>query len=227
MEYVEILRARRILTWYTAILIAGLVITAISFYAGHGHNDNHGNAAVRACWRRARRSARSSSPRSSLPGLSAEAANTTALIWTRPAPRDEVAARFVGIDVAAILIGYVILLVTMLAGVAILGALPIVTFDSAAVLRSASLGLGAAVMWYAVISAAASRLPGRGALHRRVGVGRVPDPRGAVSREQLPHLAARRDLRAQLLEPDGVAGRHDAARQLVGHPAQRVGARTR
>ena len=40
MEYVEILRAKRILTWYTGILIVGLIIEAISFYASHSHNHN-------------------------------------------------------------------------------------------------------------------------------------------------------------------------------------------
>ena len=58
-------------------------------------------------------------------------------------------ARFVGIDVAAIVIGYVILLAAMVTGVAILGALPIITFDPAAVLRSFSLAMGGALMWYA------------------------------------------------------------------------------
>ncbi|HEY6235600.1 MAG TPA: hypothetical protein VIW69_10910, partial [Candidatus Elarobacter sp.] len=163
MEYVEILRARRILIWYTAILVAGLVITAISFYAGHGHNGNHGNLPFSMLASGAGIGALLIATLVA-PGLSAEAANTTALIWTRPAPRDEVAARFFGIDVAAILIGYVILLLAMVTGVAILGALPIITFDPPEILRSVSLAIGGALMWYAVISVAAARLPGRGAL---------------------------------------------------------------
>jgi hypothetical protein len=39
-----------------------------------------------------------------------------------------------------------------------------VTFDPAAIVRTLLLGFGGALMWYAVISVAASRLPGRGPL---------------------------------------------------------------
>ena len=163
MEYVEILRARRILTWYTGLLVAGLVITAISFYASHGHNENNGTLPFGMLAAGAGIGALIIATLVA-PGLSAEAANTTALIWTRPAPRDAIAARFIGIDVAAILIGYVILLVATVVGIAILGGLPVLTFEPDRILRSVSLALGAAVMWYAVISVAAARLPGRGPL---------------------------------------------------------------
>jgi hypothetical protein len=163
MEYVEILRARRILTWYTALLIVGLIIEALSFYLSHGHNENNGTlefsslagAAVIAPLIIATLLA---------PGLSAEAANTTALIWTRPAPRDAIASRFIGVDAVTILIAYVIMLVAMIVGIAEIGGLPIVTFDSAQIVRNVLLGLGGALMWYAVISVAAARLPGRGPL---------------------------------------------------------------
>ena len=163
MEYVEILRARRILTWYTGLLIAGLIIEAISYYAGHGHNQNDGTvefavlagggslAAVIIATLLA-------------PGLSAEAGNTTALIWTRPAPRDAIASRFIGVDVVTIVIAYVIMLVALIVGIAIVGGLSVLTFEPAAILRNALLAIGAALMWYAVISVAAARLPGRGPL---------------------------------------------------------------
>jgi hypothetical protein len=163
MEYVEILRARRILTWYTAILVVGLVITAISFYASHGHNENSGTLPFNMLAAGAGIGALIIATFVG-PGLSAEAANTTALIWTRPAPRDAIAARFVVVDVATILLGYAILIVAMLVGIAILGGLPMLTFDPAATLRAVLLAVGAALLWYAVISLAAARLPGRGAL---------------------------------------------------------------
>ncbi|HEV2740471.1 MAG TPA: hypothetical protein VGU66_18065 [Candidatus Elarobacter sp.] len=185
MEYVEILRTRRILIWYTAIIVAGLVITAISFYAGHGHNGNSGNLPFSMLAAGAGIGALLIATLVA-PGLSAEAANTTALIWTRPAPRDEVAARFVGIDVAAIVIGYVILLVAMVTGVAILGAFPIITFDAPAVLRSASLAVGGALMWYAVISVAAARLPGRGALIAGLAWGVFPILAGLYHAHSFP-----------------------------------------
>jgi hypothetical protein len=37
MQYVEMLRARRVLTWYCGILLAVFVIVALSFYSGHSH----------------------------------------------------------------------------------------------------------------------------------------------------------------------------------------------
>jgi len=163
VEYVEILRARRALTWYTGLLIAGLVIEAISFYAGHGHNQNNGtlefaNLAGAASF------AALIIATLLAPGLSAEASHTAALIWTRPAPRDAIAARFVGVDVTAILIAYVIMLVAMIVGIAVVGGLPVLTFDPPLILREVMLGLGGTMMWYAAISVAASRLPGRAPL---------------------------------------------------------------
>ncbi|MDP9106271.1 MAG: hypothetical protein M3N49_10110, partial [Candidatus Eremiobacteraeota bacterium] len=131
MEYVEILRAKRILTWYTGVLIVGLIIEAISFYASHAHNEQNGNLPFNMLAAGAGIGALLIATLVA-PGLSSEAANTTALIWTRPAPRDAIAARFIGIDVAAILIGYAILLAAMIVGVAIVGGLPALTFDPAA-----------------------------------------------------------------------------------------------
>jgi hypothetical protein len=173
MEYVEILRAKRILIWYTGIIVAGLIIEAISFYAGHGHNSNGGTAPFSMFAAAAGFGALIIATLVA-PGLSAEAANTTALIWTRPAPRDALAGRFIGIDVAAILIGYVIMLVGMLVGIAIVGGLPAITFDPAPILRAVSLALGGALMWYAVISVAAARLPGRGPLFAGLAWGVFP-----------------------------------------------------
>ncbi|HEY6235155.1 MAG TPA: hypothetical protein VIW69_08670, partial [Candidatus Elarobacter sp.] len=83
MEYVQILRARRILTWYTGLLIAGLIIEAISYYASHGHNHNDGTVPFHMLAAGAGAAALIIATLVA-PGLSAEAANTTALIWTRP-----------------------------------------------------------------------------------------------------------------------------------------------
>ena len=163
MEYVQILRARRILTWYTGVLVAGLIIEAISFYTSHGHNQNDGTVGFNMLAAGAGAAALIIATLVA-PGLSAEAANTTALIWTRPTPRDAIAARFVGIDIAAILAGYVITLVAIMAGIAIVGGLSDVTYEPAAILRSVALAVGGALMWYAVISVVAARLPGRGPL---------------------------------------------------------------
>ncbi|HEY0381148.1 MAG TPA: hypothetical protein VGC72_03010 [Candidatus Elarobacter sp.] len=185
MEYVQILRARRILTWYTGFLVVGLVIEAISFYAGRGKNVQDGSlefsmlagGAVIAALIIATLTAS---------GLSAEASHTTALIWTRPAERDVIAARFVAVDVAAIALGYVIMLVAMVLGIAIIGGLPLVEFDGARTAREVLLGLGGAMMWYAVISVAASRLPGRGPLLAGLSWGLFPILAGLVFAHNFP-----------------------------------------
>jgi hypothetical protein len=163
MEYVEILRARRILTWYTGFIIAGLIIEAISFYAGHGKNEGNGTVAFASLAGGASVAALIIATLLA-PGLSAEAANTTALIWTRPAPREAIAARIIAVDAAAIAVAYVIMLIAMLVGIAIIGGFLQVTYDPPSIARTVLLGLGGSLMWYAVISVAASRLPGRGPL---------------------------------------------------------------
>ena len=163
MEYVEIQRARRILTWFVGLIIAGLIIEAISFYAGHGHNEGNGTVAFSSlaggAWIAALIVATLLAP-----GLSAEAANTTALIWTRPAPRDEIASRIIAVDVVAIVSAYAITLLAMIVGIAIVGEFPALTFNPPSILRAIVLGLGGTLMWYAMISVAAARLPGRGPL---------------------------------------------------------------
>jgi hypothetical protein len=173
MEYVQILRARRILTWYTGLLIAGLIIEAISFYASHGHNKNNGTVDFSMLAGGAGIAAMIIATLVA-PGLSAEAANTTALIWTRPAPRDAIGARFIGVDIAAILIGYVIMIVAVIAGIAIIGGLPALTFDAESTLESVCLAVGGALMWYAVISVTVARLPGRGPLFAGLAWGVFP-----------------------------------------------------
>ena len=185
MEYVEILRARRILTWYTGLIVAGLIIEAISYYAGHGHNEQSGNQSFHMLAAGAGVAALIIATLVA-PGLSAEAANTTALIWTRPAPRDAIAARFIAIDVAAILIGYAVTLVAMIIGVAIVGGLPVLTFDPAAILRSVCLATGGALMWYAVISVTAARLPGRGPLIAGLAWGVFPVLAGLAHAHNFP-----------------------------------------
>jgi hypothetical protein len=163
MEYVEILRAKRILTWLTGFLVAGLIIEVISFYANHGHVEGNGTVGFASLVGAAVIAALIVATLVGS-GLSAEAANTTALIWTRPAPRGEVAARYVAVDVAAIFAGYVIMIVAIVLGIAVIGGLPAITFDPARIVEMLLLAFGGALMWYAVISVVASRLPGRGPL---------------------------------------------------------------
>lgn len=163
MEYVEILRARRVLIIFGGLLVLGLVVEAITWHFSTGHNQSNGTerfsslvgvgafgAVIIATF--------------VVSGLNAEAAHTGALIWTRPASRDVIAWRFVAVDAAAIAIGYVMLLVAMIAGVAVVGALGSIVFDRPESARAFAIGLGGAFMWYGIVSLTAARLPGRGPL---------------------------------------------------------------
>jgi len=179
MEYVEILRARRVLFWFGAVLAAGLIITAVAWFFGHGHNQNEGTERFSSLVGVASFAAIIIATLM-VSGLSAESANTTALIWTRPAPRDAIAWRFVAVDLVTVVIGYVVMIVAMLIGLGIVGSLGSITFDAALTLRAVALGLGGAAMWYAVVSAAAARLPGRGPLLAGLSWGLFPILTGLI-----------------------------------------------
>ncbi len=185
MEYVEILRAKRILTWFTGVLVVGLIIEAISYYAGSHRNSNDGTLPF-SFFTAAGSVAALIIATFVAPGLNSEAANTTALVWTRPAPRDAIAWRFIAVDIAAILAGYAIMLVAVLIGIAVVGGLPAIEFDAPTIPRYVLLGIGGALMWYAVISAAASRLPGRGPLFAGLAWGVFPVLAALVQWDFLP-----------------------------------------
>ena len=161
MEYVEILRARRVLFWYTAVLLGGFVLTAIAIYSSHhvngGLNGHDLSAFVGAASFGALIVATFLAT-----GLNAEHA-TTAIIWTRPQSRETIAWRYIAVDFAAILAAFAILLAFILGGMALFGVLSLVWFDPAASLTVFLLGMGAAAMWYGLIAAAAARVEGHGA----------------------------------------------------------------
>jgi hypothetical protein len=162
VEYVEIVRARRVLFWYTAALLISFVVTAIAVYFSHhvnGGPNRHENlsAFVGAAAFGALIVATFLAT-----GLNAEHA-TTAIIWTRPQSRETIAWRYIAVDFAAILAAYAILLAFIVGGMALFGVLSIVAFDPARSLTVFLLGTGAAVMWYGLIAVAAARVEGHGA----------------------------------------------------------------
>lgn len=162
MHYVEILRARRVLTWYTIIVLGVLAITVLIIYAGHGDMQSPTSTLsigpiLIGCAMGAYVAATCIAP-----GLIAEAA-TLPITWTRPEPRERIAWRFIAIDVAAIALAYVILIAVVLLFFAIFGALGylrVVPGDAGMFF----LALGSAVMWYGLATLVSSRLPGRGGL---------------------------------------------------------------
>jgi len=162
MQYVEILRARRVLIWYGGVLLALFALAVISIYGGNGHGqlrhdggtDNIsgllmgcavGAWIVTTCV---------------AGGLNAETA-TLPITWTRPISRHTIAWRFVAVDVAAIVIGYAFLLALLLAFLAIFGAFGQIVLDGRE-LRALALGLGTTLMWYGLIVLVSSRLGAHG-----------------------------------------------------------------
>ena len=163
MEYVEILRARRVLFWYGIVLLGLVLITALSVFGGHadiqrGNSDTKFSSVLAGAMFGAFVVATFIAT-----GLNAESA-TTAIIWTRPTARDTIAWRYVAVDAAAIAVGYAMIVVAILAVMAVIGVLDKVVYDVLFSLPVAALGLGAALMCYALVSLAAARLPGRGGL---------------------------------------------------------------
>jgi hypothetical protein len=165
MHYVEIMRARRVLIGFGIALLAIVALTALSVLASptHLHADIRiGHAVmilsgniVGVCTFGALIVATLM-----IPGLSAEAA-TTPIIWTRPTPRDTIAWRYVAIDLATIFVAFLATIACAYIVLAIVGLIKYTVYDPRTI-SIALLGLGTAVMWYGLVSAAAARLPGRG-----------------------------------------------------------------
>ena len=78
------------------------------------------------------------------------------------------------------------MILAMIVGIAIIGGLPVLTFDPWSTLDSVCLAVGGAVMWYAVISVAAARLPGRGPLFAGLAWGVFPVLAGLFHAHSFP-----------------------------------------
>jgi hypothetical protein len=159
MYYVELLRARRVLFWYTIVVLGIVAIFAISVLGRQSHIDDVGTIPLSeiliACAVGAYVVATIIST-----GLVSEAA-TLPITWTRPVPRDRIAWSFIAIDLAAILAGYLVMIGAVLLCIAVFGLIGAVRVTPAA-WGAFVLGLGSAVMWYALTCAASSRLSGHG-----------------------------------------------------------------
>jgi len=162
MEYVEIQRSRRILTWFTAIVAVGVVLGGIGVVGHHMHVNGHVPAI----------------PASALialvafgtfilaaivsPGLNNEE-STIAISWTRPMSRDQIAWRYVAVDLITIAIGALVVACAIVVECALAGVLGYVFFDGKigrVVLEAA----GCTAMWYGLCLVAAARMPERAGL---------------------------------------------------------------
>jgi len=162
MEYVEILRARRVLIWYCAVLLGALAITAVSMYSGHAnvgaaHSTIPLSAIVGGCAFGAMIVATCVAP-----GLNAES-NTLAIAWTRPITRASIVLRYIAVDVVAILVAYAFTATIALAFCGLFGLFGHIVADSDIPLALLN-GLGCALMWYGLVMVIAAPLNGRGAL---------------------------------------------------------------
>jgi hypothetical protein len=162
MEYVEILRARRVLTWYCGILLAMLIVTVISVYSGHSHMQGSpgsiplsdllkgcafGAIVVATCV---------------APGLNAES-STLAITWTRPMSRTAIVWRYIAVDALTIALGYAFAVFIALAFLALFGLLGHVTIDGDVPVTLLN-GIGCSLMWYGLVNVAVARLDGRGGM---------------------------------------------------------------
>ncbi|HEX3465458.1 MAG TPA: hypothetical protein VHS78_15525 [Candidatus Elarobacter sp.] len=159
MYYVELLRARRVLMWYTIIVFGIIAIVALSTMGQHGSLG-----------------AADTIPLSDIflgcafggyvvativsTSLVSESA-TVPITWTRPVSRERIAWSFIAVDVATILAGYLVMIAAVLLCIAVIG-LSGYLRAGAATWELLLLGFGSAVLWYALTLAASSRLGGHG-----------------------------------------------------------------
>jgi len=150
MEYVELLRARRSLSWHLGILailtLGALYLAHEALLHVHGSGASHGP--VQLSWLTWFATVFAAIYASSA-GTSLNRENATRDIsWTKPAPRTLVALRFVLIDVAAVI---VVFAATFLLETLVLVSLQVTPVLDSAFGEMLELGLGASLMWYALI----------------------------------------------------------------------------
>jgi ABC-type transport system involved in multi-copper enzyme maturation permease subunit len=166
MYYAELLRARRALIWYGGIFLACVAIgLVLAFKDGPpriqmSHDANPMipiGALLVGC---------SFGPivlaGFMAVGLDAEF-KTAAIAWTRPVSRLAIAAAYVAVDVATLIVAWLFTGAVVVIGIAALGLARYLTFRDASDLTSfLPLVLGCALMWYGLVLLASMFVPGRG-----------------------------------------------------------------
>ncbi|MEA2719099.1 MAG: hypothetical protein QOJ39_963 [Candidatus Eremiobacteraeota bacterium] len=164
MEYVEMLRARRVLTWYGGIIFALLALgLALAFKDGAPHIQT----------------SRDAIPRMPFEALLVGSAfgplilaaflavcfdaeyKTVAITWTRPMSRLAIAGRYLAVDGVTMLAAWVLTLAAALICIVVLGLSKYLTFEGNPA-GTIVLALGCAVMWYGLVVVLTILLPGRG-----------------------------------------------------------------
>jgi hypothetical protein len=178
MSYVETMRARRVLFWFT-IIVAGIlvlalwgILTAIHYAIAHGqvHPSPHTDTANLSKLLGSLILAPLLVATLLAPSLSAEG-QTVPLLWTRPAPRESIAWQYTLVDVVAILIGYAIAIVAAFVGLVVVEAyggkqigevMSPMVLDWPQAVGSAAIVLAVSLMVYSLIRIISARLPGKG-----------------------------------------------------------------
>lgn len=163
MEYVAILRARRILTWYGGILGAALLLMLYGILTHHPtvQTDNPhagvplsaliGGAAVAAMTIAAFLAA----------GFDAEY-KTAAIAFTRPLSRIRIARRFALVAAVATLAAFAVTLAAIFIVIASMDAWKYLTMQDGIGVPLVAAAFGCAAMWYGLVVLVAAIFPGRG-----------------------------------------------------------------
>ncbi len=162
MEYVEILRARRALTWYCGVLLAVLIVTVISVYSGHSQMTGAPGAVPLSVLLKGCAFGAIIVATCVACGLNAES-STLAIAWTRPMSRAAIAWRYIAVDAVTIVIGYAFAIFIALAFLAAFGLLGHVTIDGDVPMTILN-SIGCSLMWYGLVNVVAARLDGRGSM---------------------------------------------------------------
>lgn len=163
MNYVELLRARKVLSVYGAILAVVALIAMLSSHGQAAHVDVNGRQTM-------------SIPLSVLilvagycgaiiasmlgTSLNRENSGHLELAWTKPVSRAGYAAGIAVVDILAIVVAMAAALAAILAVLAAVGLTKFITGGGVA--AAALLGLGVALSWYAVSQAASASLKSKG-----------------------------------------------------------------
>jgi hypothetical protein len=192
MVYVEFLRARKLLTWHLGILA---VITLLVSSLGHDTSISVNGAPTVMAGTPVPLGALApiamffAAIYATSAGTSLNRENLTRdLSWTKPRSRTFVALQFVLVDVAAIALVFAL---TTLAVLAVLWRLHFIPVAGATLGPDLALGLGVAVMWYALIQVLTCSLgPGARAISGilwpvafvGLGLSNVPGALGVIAR---------------------------------------------
>jgi hypothetical protein len=161
MEYVELLRARRLLTWYGGILFVLLALgLALAFKDGppvvHMNGATQGSIPLGAIL------AGSAFGAVVLAAFMAVAFDaefkTAAIIWTRPMSRMAIVARYLAVDAATLIAAWLITFAVVLIALTAVG---LGKYIVPTQMDWFLLPLGCAVMWYGLVLLVSMLLPGR------------------------------------------------------------------